>query len=89
MCANIKLSQGWLRIAALQFFTRWSALASRSLIFALLLAACSESGTGGTTYSQPMLQSFKFRNGAAITLAGVHGVSTFPKSMPTSIPDGI
>jgi hypothetical protein len=33
----------------LQFFTRWSALASCSLIFAILLVACGWSGTGGTT----------------------------------------
>ena len=33
----------------LQYFTRWSALASCSLIFAVLLVACGGSGTGGTT----------------------------------------
>src|SRR5207247_8565565 len=33
----------------LQYFTRWSVLASCSLIFAVLLVACGGSGTGGTT----------------------------------------
>ena len=56
MTVDINTYQSSERLVA----TRWSALASRSLIFALLLVACSESGTGGTTYSQPMLQSFKF-----------------------------
>jgi len=32
----------------LQYFTRWSVLASCSLIFAVLLVACGGSGTGGT-----------------------------------------
>ena len=33
----------------LHYFTRWSVLASCSLIFAVLLVACGGSGTGGTT----------------------------------------